>query len=261
MLQGRAPKRLEDVSHLFLSKNDSEKNKGTEVTVWLAIEGDRLNRAHLAAGIARGLAVQRIHVTLLELGLGLPNVGYYFALEPAEYLVQVLDGSSVISGESGPYIRYSIAREPGGFTAGERSVTPAGSPHALLAAFSCPRPGSHREFFTELGCITSRRKGDLGDACALPDGLMLITDGRRPEFDETIIRFFADANPRPVVFIARPGGRVPDDTDVDEVVALPPDISETWVKRVPPEGPFFNDFTESFLQVVSLRRRTERNAV
>ena len=284
MFPGRAPKRLLDVSHLFLSKNDSERSKGVtggEAAVWLAIQGETLNRAHLAAGIATALASQGIHVTLLELGQGLPNVGYYFALEPAEYLALTLDESSVITGESGTFIRYSIAPSPGRFPTGDRKAPPADSPHVSLIAFTCPLAESYREFFTELGSTTAslggtrddggtRAGSDSGNPSVggnhsgegmLLDGLMFMTDGGKPELDREVIDFIGGANPRTVVFVARPDGSTGDDYGADEIVILPSDITTTWVKRVPPMGPFFSDFTASFLQVISLRRRLERDAV
>lgn len=257
MLPGRTPKRLHDVSHLFLSKHDSSNARivsRVEAAVWLVVHGDSLNRAYLAAGIATAFAGHGIHVTMYELESGLPNVGYYFALEPEEYLALTLDKSSVISGESGASIRYSIVREAKQFSEDRIKTPPVDSPHVILTALTCPRKKLNATFFTELGKHTSCR-GGRGKRPISLDGVMFCTDGGRPELNRTITSLLTETYPQAILFVAGPDGKTCSGSGADEAVTIPPGFGSTWVKRVPPADPFFGDFTANFLQVLSHRRR------
>jgi hypothetical protein len=158
----RTPKRLRDVSHLFLSKSGSFKfteERSVEAVVWLAVTGRSLNRAYLASGIGTAFARLGMKVTLLELGEGLPNIGYYFTREPAEYLGATLDGRAVIYGVSESLISYAYAVQPEAFGHIQDTVSFPGYPHLIVVAFLCSDGACNGEWFKRLNGCSSRFSG------------------------------------------------------------------------------------------------------
>ena len=103
------PRNLQDVSHLFLSGGRSRARRAVqaEAVLWLVSIGPGGNRAFLAAGCAAAAAAKGVHVTLIEVGRGFPNVGYYLALDPQVYAAVSVDPSHLLEGSAGPRLRYA----------------------------------------------------------------------------------------------------------------------------------------------------------
>jgi hypothetical protein len=257
MSERRSPRTLRDVSHLFLSGGASERHEPRRgsVCVWIAVAGPAMNRAHFAAGTAAAFARQGMGVSLLELCDGLPNIGYYFGMEPAAYLAPARDRSAVVTGVWNGSIRYCASANSASFEQRCAEPIPSVGAQALLAAFPCPRErdaehaiammaGATAGFNT--GSLSSDRKPDAVIAAGCGESI-----GRAWAFSAGARKAFPNAA---IVLIT-------DDPDscrrseVDEKIVVPRDLRSSWARRMPPMEPFFGDLAYGILLMVGQQRR------
>ncbi len=247
----RKPRNLQDVSHLFLSrgKEGVPRSGAVEAVLWLISIGEGSNRAFMASGCAAAAAAKDVHVTLLEIGGGLPNIGYYFALDPAEYAAASVDPSRLVTGDHGSNLRYvsSVRAE---------AVEPHGpepvlhlSPRLLLMAFD---EGFDHRIMEDIGGRWMPEHGGrpdavcvFGDPSARVEGGTLLADVRKHQRGALILDLTTGAG----------------SGEADERLSVPERLVSSWRKRALPDDPYFDDVVSTVLQVLShRRRRTEDHA-
>ncbi|HER43269.1 MAG TPA: hypothetical protein ENO08_02270 [Candidatus Eisenbacteria bacterium] len=242
------PRDLHDISHLFLSRGRSAGPRGApvEAVLWLVSLGAGGNRAFFAAGFAAAAAAQGVHVTLLEIGGGLPNIGYYLSLGPEEYAASSADPSRLVSGSAGPRLRYLFSA---GIERLERHDPPAfaaDSPRLLVAALD---RGIGRGAVESVVSRWLPEHGGRPDAlCCFggPDDRIereVLLDGLRRDHREAFLLDLAKDS-------AAGGSRA-----ADETFAVPERLVSSWAGRRLPEDPFFGDVVSHLLQVLSYRRK------
>jgi hypothetical protein len=257
-----AVKRLEEISHLFLSSRES--NAGIpggsiEAALWLVIADRECNRAFIAAGVAEALSTLGIRCTLLEIGKGLPNVGYYFALEPADYLAPTLNRSRVVAGLMDTRVRFAYAARPGLLEPCRENETASDAPHVIAAAFRCPRGDGVSPLLSGVaaasGRFSAREKTVDGRE---PDGIVVFVDSCATGKGRDAVTSMRASYPDAALFIAAraPVERTPDGASAD--VSFPSDLHHEWGKRTPSKNLFFADIVTQYLQVVSNRRKKEK---
>ncbi len=253
----RTPKELPDVSHLFLSRSDPAGDPGSgpvEAVFWIAVEKGFLHRAFLASGFGTAFAANGMDVSLLEVGAGLPNVGYYFAMEPSNYLAPVVECGGVVTGSPSASLWFAYAHEPVSLLGIQREFEDGERPHVILLSFSFSGGGPDPELLGELvGCTVHHLRGSRGNRW--PDGVLIfgVDDSMRPA--ERFIRTLRSGNGDLIVFqhSADSAGRT--DHEVDEMLTLPEGLFGSAARRLPPSDPFFNDCAVNLLELLSYRRK------
>jgi hypothetical protein len=258
MPSGESPRRLRDVSHLFLSENSIEApdstGKQTEASVWLAVErGRSFVRAFLAAGFGAALSRQGMHVTLLEAGGGLPNLGYYFAQEPSRYLSASLDRTAIVSGVQGAGLRFASAPDVTELARFKHEAPFVGYPHIIVIAFSYSREMPGGAFLRSLCNIAGRFSVTGAAADLTPEAIVLFCGDKDADTAGAIRNLY----PESVLFSAGPGGGV-GSGGIDERFVLPAGYDDYRMKRAAPENAIFDDMATSMLQAVSHRRKKRR---
>ncbi|UCF05665.1 MAG: hypothetical protein JSV33_01100 [bacterium] len=233
----------------------TSKEHGIEAVIWIAVTGRALSRAPLAAGIGTAFADANLCVTLLEVGAGLPNVGFYFALQPEEYLKPVLDQTSIVEGVAEKSIRFMYARSAGALDGFRPRFGPPTFPHVILLAVSSSGPVSCVETLRRL-CEDVRPlpgTGSLGiDA---PDGAVVFGDADSAAEWDCVMQHARKRNPQAALYLVGPPDAGTGGERIDEHLALPRDLTERWGHPMPASGPFFESLTTSILQLISSRRR------
>jgi hypothetical protein len=207
----------------------------------------------MASGAATAFASEGMNVTLLEIGEGLPNIGYYFALDPGVYTAPTLDDSVVLSGAYGESMRYIYAARPDAMREwGAFSGEPA-FPHMAISAFHLNRSTEPRSFLRTMQRCTARvtiRDSAVNE----PDVTVLFDDeGMSPPVD--FLGLLDEINPGMIRFLAVRSGREAPSCNVDEYIRVPADIHASLARRNPPSGVFFSDLASSVLQKLSYRRK------
>jgi hypothetical protein len=255
----RTAKRLNDKSHLFLSSRKSSRTSagtGVEAALWLVIADRTCNRAFIAAGVADAVSVLGVHCTLVELGRGLPNAGYYFALEPREYLAPTLDESRVVTGGINGRIRFVYAAGPDRLEQYGAERPPPDRPHVIILAFRHPGADAHETLFSAASSVTERFSSrESAGGGVSPDGIVLFTGSSMEEREGTVIVALRGAHPGAAFFTVRPDSRERTAGDAEEVLGYPRRLLREWGKRSPPIDPFFSDLATNCLQVFSHRRK------
>lgn len=266
MPRRETPKRLRDVSHLFLSgkDDDSRKAEGSpEILIMVPVLEAGLCRAFIASGIASALSSPGISVTLLESGTSLPNAGYYFALSPEEYLEPALHPDRRLRVEVSGGLRYSYSTQPcrqGGF---ERDFPVPAAAHVIVSVFdrSSLTPGS--------GAVKIR-------GYAL-DNFSLRAGGRR-ELSEAVVIFCGDedeedaheiissirgvfASPQAIIASSAEEKSFTwtDQVEKPVMMRLHGDFQKDAARRTPPGSPFFGGLAANLMQTISLKLRSTRD--
>lgn len=230
-----------------------------EACIWLAVLNRSLNRAYLAAGTGVAFARQQMHVTLLEIGRGLPNIGYYFARAPSAYIVPTLDETFVLSGKWNSSLVFVSAVALRYLSRFKLESDSDDSPHIIVEAFTYPIDTDEGNFFIELTESTARISGCCGRQSMAPDGLVIFGDGGGIESILSTIRAFA---PETQVFLAQYEGSTGTESTVCERIPMPAHLGAAMSRRMPPTEAFFADLASSVLQILSYRRKgVARNAL
>ncbi|HUV36420.1 MAG TPA: hypothetical protein VMX58_05740 [Patescibacteria group bacterium] len=256
---------FDGISHLFLSSRESRdvlSGASAEVTLWLAVHGRACNRALVAAGVAGALSRLGVRCTLVEIGGGLPNVGYYFALEPRDYLAPTLDESRVVTGSVDSRSRFVYTIDPDRVEPHHAGETAADMPHVIVTAFHHPLDERASISLSGVAAVAgriSRPEAGSGkrrpDEERQPDGIVVFTDSYTGACAREIDDFFRVPYPEAVLFVAerRPSGGT--GGSEMETIAYPCELLRAWGRRSPPAHPFFADIAMRYLQVISQRRK------
>lgn len=255
----RHPRTLHDVSHLFLSSGASAATRGegrSEAVVWIAAAGRSANRAHLVSGAAAAFAAQGVVVTVCEEADNLPNVGYYFGLEPADYLAAALDRRALVAGFWNGAVRFvsspsieALARRGG-------EAPPAQRHHVLVAAATVP-PGGAARAGSALERIAGAHSACPRERPVRPDAIIVASPAEGGSHAGEIAAAFRGRYAESLlVFLGRAG--TPRPVCADECVALPADLEASLPRRTPPGDPLFGELAALLLQRIGSRRR--RNA-
>jgi len=269
MPPGNAPKGLGDVSHLFLSgtgPRDQPEKEPIEAVVHLASIGPSFCRAYLASGTAAALAREGdSRVTILETGASLPNVGYYFALEPAEYLSLSLGRVGSINGLRGDSIRFACAAGPGDLSVAGARFPGAARSHVIVNAFDSEALRAGGSMPPEL--LEAWRAGSLHGAGAAAHALVLFCDAPGVVTAGDLPASFRRSFPGAVVFLPAGAGHVPllaggSGASGVEYFELPAERLPGFARRAAPRDPFFQGLASRILRILgSMSRRGKADAV
>ncbi|MDD4858237.1 MAG: hypothetical protein PHD74_09070 [Candidatus Krumholzibacteria bacterium] len=257
MPERRSPRKLRDVSHLFLSessKTPRERERST-VSIWLAAFGGSLNRAHFAAGTAAAFAHHGMCVSLLEVCSGLPNIGYYFSMEPAVYLAPVLRRRELVSGAWDGAVRFCFSANPGAFERYEGDELPPAVPHAIITAFTYPHEREAARYLAALQRAAAVLSDDESGAARAPDAIIVAGCMEGARRARSLTAGLRDAFPHAAVFLVMDDRRDGRADEADELVAIPADLRASWARRVPPADRVFGEIAGGLLQIVSQKRR------
>lgn len=223
--------------------------------VWLAVAGSSLNRAHFAAGTAAAFARNGMCVSMLELCDSLPNIGYYFGMEPAAYLAPASDRRALVSGIWNGSVRYCASANLASFTRYRREPLPSGVPHAFVAAFPCPREPDEARLRAALPIATAAvDDGGLGPGRA-PDAIIAAGCGGSAGRARAFSTGMREAFPGAVIVLVTDDPGSCRGSDADENLIVPGDLRVSWARRMPPADQFFGDLVSGLLLVVSQHRR------
>jgi hypothetical protein len=250
----RTPKSLHDVSHLFLSqrKTPVDPCRSVEAVIWLVNLESPVNRAFFAAGCANAIAAKELFVTLVEVGCGFPNIGYYYSLGPVEYAVPAVDDSHLVTGIRPPYTRFASAARIETMDCFAPPDLPGGSTHILLSSFDYIKGGKMDDRCSAVEHLCGRLLPSHG---GVPDAMVVCDAGEEPV---EIRRFIGDARrgyPGTPIFRVTSCAIEEQGFGVDESIVLPGGLKCLWSNRTAPGAPFFDGFASNLLQVLSHRRR------
>ncbi len=269
MPPGNAPKGLGDVSHLFLSgtePRDQPEKETIEAVVHLASIGPSFCRAFLASGTAAALAREGdSRVTILETGASLPNVGYYFALEPAEYLSLSLGRVGSINGLRGDSMRFACAAGPGDLSVAGARFPGAARSHVIVNAFDREALRAGGSMPPEL--LEAWRAGSLHGAGAAVHALALFCDASSAASAGDLPASFRRSFPGAVVFLPVGAGRSPGSAEDPalrgwNISSSRRSASPGLARRAAPRDPFFQGLASRILRILgSMSRRGKADAV
>ena len=258
MPQQRTPRTLRDVSHLFLSGGESARARvprRSEAVIWIAAVGSSVNRAHLAAGAAAACAKLGMQVSLAEVSRNLPNIGYYFGLEPADYLGPAVDRATLGSGAWGESVRFCFSTMPSSLGRCAVDAAQQDAPHAIIVAFSCPAGRARSPFFAGLG-VAAAALSDQGEGAARhPDCVIVAADGPHAVQARGLSSDVRARFPGAVVFSIAHASERGLAIDADESLVLPRELGASVARRMPPTDGSFDELVASVFQILSLRRR------
>ncbi|OQX84659.1 MAG: hypothetical protein B6D63_04030 [Candidatus Latescibacteria bacterium 4484_7] len=253
---------LGTVTRLFLSSKESkEKRRGenAEAVIWLAVSDGGMNRAYLTAGFAEAFSDHRLNVTLLELCSGLPNIGYYFALEPVQYLLSVVEKEHVVAGRWSERLGYLSARSTNVMIGYRNRMLPLNYPHMLFLSFTFPSsvPGHHSLF--DVRRVTQAYTGLENEGAGIPDAVVAVGEGndeRTVEFIENVREIFPDTLLLQIATVEESGLESNEKGTIDaEGWAIPRSVCYGSSRRVPPGDLLFSELAGNILQLLSFRRK------
>jgi hypothetical protein len=258
MPQRRSPRTLRDVSYLFLSGGESTAARAarrSEAVIWIAAVGSSVNRAHLAAGTAVACAKEGMQVSLMEVSRSLPNVGYYFSMEPVDYLTPAIDRSRLVSGLWGDGVRCCFSAKLSSFLRYTGEALQQDASHAVVAAFSYPASAVAARFCAELRIAVAALSDRSGRGECVPDCIIIAADGPNAARARGLLSDLRAIFPHAVFFFMASGSDCGRAIDADESLLLPKELRCSWARRMPPGDHFFSELATSIFQILSLRRR------
>ncbi len=214
--------------------------------------GHSASRALVASGSAAAFARQAVFVSVFEVANNLPNIGYYFGLEPQDYLASALCRKRVVSGMWNGVVRFACSASLASLVREIESVEEF--PHVLILAFSLSRDDIATQI-QSISRISRNLSSKAGLAASEPDALILIgangqENGIRVPLEAARLRF-----PKAMsILCAHSHMRV---EGIDECVVI---SCRDAARRSPPEDPGFNELASIVLQRISSKRRRKFEA-
>jgi hypothetical protein len=195
-------------------------------------------------------------VSLLEVCRGLPNIGYYFGMEPPAYLAPTLDRSELVIGVWNGEVRFCFSSDAAAFERYRGEDLPPGAPHAIVVAFSYPPERDAARFLEGLRGAAAAAS-DEGDAPGQrpPDAVIAAGCGESAGRARALTAGMRDAFPHAAIFLLGDDANAERPGDADEGLAVPADLRASWARRLPPVDQLFGELAAGLLQVVSQRRR------
>ncbi|MBU8920353.1 MAG: hypothetical protein KOO63_00685 [Bacteroidales bacterium] len=257
MPENRRSRRLEEVSHLFLSGKGMDKagvGKGSLVDICVA--GDEHCRGFLAAGFSSALVSQDVNVTLIETGFSLPNAGYYFGLEAGAYLGPALGRSECIDLMRSPSFRYVYAARPAGLPVEAVRFAFPGHPHIVINVFDCTGLSYGGTIPEDVRKIPA---GFIQDGEESGRRILILFVGSEPGIDSArIVSSFTGSVKGASVLIVSHGGEEGDAPEIPDVevgmMGIPVDLGRTLAMRMPPSGSFFSALAARAIWMIGPRR-------
>jgi hypothetical protein len=258
MPQRRSPRTLRDVSHLFLSGSESAGTRGiprSEAVIWIAAVGASANRAHLAAGTAAACVGQGMCASVMEVGASQPTIGYYFGMEPREYLAPAVDLSTLVSGVWEDRVRYCFSAKLSSLARYQGTALRPDMAHAIVVAFSAPPAGAFSRFVPALRVAAAAVGDHRGPGAPLPDCIIIAADRRHTVQARALLSDLRETVPHAMFLFAASGIDRARVVEADDSLHLPAALRESWARRMPPRDRFFDELVTGVFQMLSLRRR------
>lgn len=258
-------KRLKDVTHLFLSgrnQNQDRERAAGESYIYIACIDGLLCRAFIAAGAASALVSEGMNVSLLEAGMSLPNIGYYFGREAPVYLTTALGLDKSVSGGMGDSLQYTFSARVKDIALSPSRFGRAGGAHLVVCAFGqsslCPDGSIPAELLSlPVQAVLEREGGQLR-----PGAFLIFGESADAGSMDRMIASFRQAHRGGVVFVqselAAWGGKN-ENTAACESFDVPADLREGLARRMPSDHPFFRMLMSRVLRVVSSRRKADKD--
>ncbi len=260
----KPPRHLQDFSHLFFSGHaDRDKATGmvSEAVIHVAVLGGTCARAYIAAGIASAFVSEHVQVTLLETGCSLPNAGYYYALEPREYLSPTLGGVRGISYIVDNFLRYSYCIRPGDLETFSTPFSVPGRVQIILNVFDSTSMGRDLTMPAELcrGPERFTKEGRTGNG--KKNALVVFQFVEVKTGVAHLLASFHGSGGDGPVFLVESGMKSGNETNPEpggvyaRHIDLPPDFLAGLARRTPPASPFFKGVAASLIQAILFRKK------
>ena len=192
----------------------------------------------------------------MEIGRGLPNAGYYFALEPRDYLAPTLDESQVVIGQVDSRLRFLYAIDPASLEPFHPGKAVSDAPHVIVIAFMYPPDERMSPSLSAVEAVADRfAMLEAGGGGRKPDGIVVFTDSCTGACARAVNDSFRLPYPEAVLFVAERSPAEKAREEFAETVAYPCELLRIWGRRSPPAHPFFTDLATRYLQVLSHRRK------
>lgn len=249
------PRTIRDISHYFLStvsKPGSIAESRSEALIWIVSAGNSYARALLTAGAAAAFARQGVFASVCEIADNLPNVGFYFGMEPKDYLAASVSRGRLVSGVWNGVVRFHCSHSAASLI---RVAEPSSVfPHIVIVA----SVASNEELVEQARTFERVSKAFSGSTAApnfSPDALIVtaaegatdrirsLVEGARSCFGNAM---FIVCTEEKVRF-----------QGMDEWMLL---SSKDAARRAPPGDPVFDDLASMVLQRISSRRKNGCNA-
>lgn len=255
----REPRELSRYIHLFLSEKDEKREGGSvpsEHAIWVVFTGFSPFRGLFSSGIASFISRRKNLVTLIEVGEGLPNSGYYFALDPRQYLLPAVDIEGCINKWISPSLRYACAGKSGFLNPFSTCFRKTDRPHFIISAFNYPgmeekpvlkRTADQISFFS---CIDH-------SSLFMPDVFLVINSGSNTPAERLLRQIAEFAPDTPILWTGEGLSESAPDLDIEEVA--PPEIKGLGMdSRRPPDSGSFLSFMNTISQKISMAIKKNR---
>lgn len=228
----------------------------SEHAIWIVSTGFSPFRGLFSSGAASFISRRNNRVTLIEVGEGLPNSGYYFALDPQQYLLPAVDIEGCINKWISPSLRYACAGESGLLTPFSTGFRKTDRPHFLISAFT------YRG--VEKFSVLERTANQTSCFCCIdrsssfmPDVFLVINSGSDTSAEHLLREIAEFAPDTPILWT---GGALPESTpDLDIEEVAPPEINGLGMdSRRPPDSGSFLSFMNGISQKVSMAIKENR---
>jgi len=256
---------LQKVTRLYLSgKRESVSRNGspkcTEAVVWLASGDRKFNRAFVSTGLAESFSGIGLNVTLIEASSSLPNIGYYFSLEPEDYLLGTIEGTHFFVGNWSGKLQYAFGTDISGcFRCIDRFV-PQEFPHLVLLSFPIPSDGNTRGLIFELRRVgRALLRGDKEDTLGIPDLIFVACEHEEDETAAEFIETVRTTFQKPLINRAVLSPNAEELITSDRSIHLPPGLFYGSYRRVPPRSREFDEMATSMLEFISTRRKRAKH--
>jgi len=258
-------KQLEKVTKLYLSNGEVESrredtpSKYAEAIIWLASSGKRFNRAFVSAGLAESFSRMGLNVTLIEASPRLPNIGYYFSLEPEDYLLGTIDENHFFVGYWSDSLQYAFGHDISLFFRCVDRFVPQGFPHLVFLSFPIPSGNTEQGFIFDLRRLSRSLLSHGGDGTlGIPDLIFVAGENEEDETCGVFIDNVRKTFQEPLIHQAVLSSGVDGMVASDRSIHLSSEIFFGSQRRVPPRLREFDEMATGILELISTRRKRER---